>query len=66
MDCNVKWVRIPQEEYNNYDINIKKCFKCKSLIYPYMLHKNICSADYTCYLCGNDICIKFFCKYCKF
>ena len=65
MKCNLAWIKIPREEYNNYDVTIKKCHICRSIIYPYILHNNNNFGDYTCYLCDNDINVKYFCVKCR-
>ena len=56
MKCNLAWIKIPREEYNIYK------YKC---LLNNILHNNNNFGDYTCYLCDNDINVKYFCVKCR-
>ena len=60
----LKWVKIPREEMEDYDVGIKKCGVCKHTKMPYLVHK-VQSGDYSCYKCGKDVSIRYLCLSCK-
>jgi hypothetical protein len=62
MNCT-KWLQIPTEKYNDYDVNIKICNICNNYIYYYFIHYEF--GDYTCFECEESGNIKLLCIYCK-
>ena len=64
--CYEKWIKIPREEHKNYDTSVKQCSKHNETYkYPYLVHNPNKDAYYSCYLCDEDVAVRYMCNKCR-
>lgn len=59
----LKWIKIPIEEMDDYEVGVKKCKVCRHNKLPYLFHD--IHGDFTCYKCGEDVSVRYLCLSCK-
>jgi len=68
--CKTKWMSLPSDHFDNYEVKVLSCKKCRSLtLYPHIVHDDYLledyDYDYICYKCEKEVCILYICKSCK-
>jgi hypothetical protein len=60
------WLQIPTDKYYDYDAGLKRCKIHDQIIYPHLVHNPKIDIDYTCFICGEDVCVRYLCRKCVY